>query len=52
MMAIVDAFDAITSVRVYKDALSEEEAYAILRQDSGSHFDGALVEAFIASRGE
>lgn len=52
MMAIVDAFDAITSVRVYKDALSEEEAYAILRQDSGSHFDGALVEAFIASRKE
>lgn len=52
MMAIVDAFDAITSVRVYKDALSEEEAYAILRQDSGSHFDGTLVEAFIASRGE
>lgn len=49
MMAIVDAFDAITSKRVYKDAKSAEEAIAILRKDSGTHFDGRLVEIFVSA---
>ena len=49
MMSIVDAFDTITSKRVYKEAQSPEEAIAILRQDSGTHFDGALVDIFIAA---
>lgn len=49
MMSIVDAFDTITSERVYKKAQSPEEAVAILRQDSGTHFDGELVNIFIAA---
>lgn len=49
MMAIVDAFDAITSERVYKPAKSPEEALAILRKDSGTHFDAGLVELFVTA---
>lgn len=49
MMAIVDAFDAITSQRVYKPARTPEEALAILREDSGTHFDAELVELFITA---
>jgi putative nucleotidyltransferase with HDIG domain len=46
IFAIADSFDALTSHRPYKDAWSCEEALAILRKDSGSHFDPALVLAF------
>ena len=49
MMAIVDAFDAITSERVYKKARTTEEAFEILRKDSGTHFDGELAQIFIAA---
>ena len=52
MMAIVDAFDAITSKRVYKTEKSVEEALEILRKDSGTHFDPDLVEIFISAYAE
>jgi putative two-component system response regulator len=47
IVAIADVFDALTSVRPYKRAWSEEEAIAHLRQQKGKHFDPALVELFI-----
>jgi len=46
IFAVVDVFDALTSKRPYKDAMPLERALGILRQDAGSHFDPALVEAF------
>jgi HD-GYP domain-containing protein (c-di-GMP phosphodiesterase class II) len=46
VFAIVDVFDALTSKRPYKNALPFEDAMAILRRDSGSHFDPALLGAF------
>ena len=45
--AIADVFDALTSVRPYKKAWSEEEAIDFLRQQKAKHFDPALVELFI-----
>lgn len=48
MVAVADVFDALCSRRPYKKALTLEEAFAIIRQDSGSHFDPACVEAFAA----
>ena len=47
MMAIVDTYDAITSYRVYKKALTHEEAVSIILADSGKHFDPYIVNAFM-----
>ncbi|MDH3402592.1 MAG: response regulator [Acidobacteriota bacterium] len=45
IVAACDAYDAITSVRPYKRALSHEEALRRIAADSGSHFDPAVAEA-------
>ena len=42
-MAVADVFDALISKRVYKDAMSIEEAYRILQEDAGTHFDPELI---------
>ncbi|ARU59194.1 HD-GYP domain-containing protein [Oleiphilus messinensis] len=47
IVSIVDAFDAITSVRVYKEARSSLEALRIIYDEKGSHFDDELAERFI-----
>jgi len=46
IIAVADVFDALTSVRPYKEAWPVEDAVAEIRKCSGSHFDPALVEAF------
>ena len=46
IIAVVDVFDALTSVRPYKKAWPVEVAVAEIRKLSSSHFDPALVEAF------
>lgn len=52
IMAVADVFDALTSKRCYKDAMPLAKAYAIIREESGTHFDPAAVEAFFACVGE
>jgi putative two-component system response regulator len=47
IMAIADVYDALTSVRPYKDAFSHEEAVRIITEGSGTQFDPSLVEIFI-----
>ena len=49
IMAVADVFDALTSKRCYKNAMPLEKAYAIIREESGTHFDPAVVEAFFAA---
>jgi HD-GYP domain-containing protein (c-di-GMP phosphodiesterase class II) len=46
IMAVADAFDAMTSTRPYREALPEEDALAELKQHAGSHFDPRVVGAF------
>jgi putative nucleotidyltransferase with HDIG domain len=46
MFAVVDAFDALTSKRPYRDKISTEEAVQYLRDQSGSLFDPEIVEVF------
>jgi putative two-component system response regulator len=44
--AVADVFDALTSKRPYKEALSLDQAFGILRQESGKSFDPAVIDAF------
>ncbi|PDZ42282.1 HD-GYP domain-containing protein, partial [Bacillus wiedmannii] len=46
IVAIADAFDAMTSSRAYRSALSPEEAYKRIIEGSGSQFDPSLVALF------
>lgn len=48
VIAVADAFDSMTSTRSYRQARGIGEAIEELRKGSGSQFDPALVEAFIA----
>jgi len=48
LLAAVDAYSAMTLDRPYRKALSHEEAKEELRKGSGSQFDPAVVEAFLA----
>ena len=48
--AVADVFDALTQERPYKSAWSEADAVAEIERGAGSHFDPAVVRAFISSR--
>jgi putative two-component system response regulator len=45
IVAACDAYDAITSVRSYKQALSHEEALRRIAMDRGHHFDPVVADA-------
>jgi response regulator RpfG family c-di-GMP phosphodiesterase len=47
LMAVADVYDALRSERCYKKALSHEEARDLIAGGTGSHFDPAVVEAFL-----
>jgi hypothetical protein len=47
IIAVADAFDAMTSTRAYRRALPQEVAFTELRDKSGTQFDSACVEALI-----
>jgi HD superfamily phosphohydrolase YqeK len=49
VLAVADAFDAMTSTRSYRGARAVEEAIAELRKWSGAQFDPAFVDAFVAA---
>ena len=44
---MADAFDALTSDRPYRRAVSEGEALAEICQHSGTQFDPDVVEALV-----
>ncbi len=46
IFAIVDVFDALTNDRPYRSAWSLETTLAHMAEESGSHFDPVLLEAF------
>ncbi|MBN1556303.1 MAG: HD domain-containing protein [Phycisphaerae bacterium] len=47
LMAVADVYDALRSERCYKKSLSHEEARDMIAGGTGSHFDPAVVEAFL-----
>ncbi len=48
IVAIADVFDALTSDRVYRPAMTVEQALAILQAGRGTHFDPVLLDHFLA----
>ncbi len=48
IVALADVFDALTSVRPYKEAWSVEDAVKLVKEERGQHFDPKVVDAFIA----
>lgn len=52
IMALADVFDALVSKRCYKDKYSYDEAFKIIEDSLGSHFDPELGRKFIACRKE
>jgi len=54
ILALVDAFEAMTLGRPYRDSIPESEALAEIRRCSGTQFDPKVVEEFerlMAERG-
>jgi diguanylate cyclase (GGDEF)-like protein/PAS domain S-box-containing protein len=47
ILAVADAYDAMTNDRVYSPARSHQEALQELQQNAGTQFDPGLVELFI-----
>ncbi len=52
ILAAVDAFEALTAGRPYRDPVSDAEALAELRRASGTQFDPNVVEALAAALDE
>jgi HD-GYP domain-containing protein (c-di-GMP phosphodiesterase class II) len=49
-MSLADVFDALTSVRCYKDAMPEERAFSIMEEESGRQFDPELIGIMLDHR--
>jgi PAS domain S-box-containing protein len=50
IVAIADVFDALTSDRVYRPAMTIDQALTILRDGRGTHFDPVLLGHFLNDR--
>lgn len=47
IMAVADVYDALVSDRPYRQGWIEEKGVNIIKEDSGSHFDPKVVDAFL-----
>ena len=45
--AVADVFDALSSSRPYKDAYPREKCLSIMLEESGTHFDPTVLDAFL-----
>ena len=50
IMAIADVFDALISKRCYKEKLPIDEAFVIIKDSGGTHFDPILTDIFLEIR--
>jgi len=48
ILSACDVYDALTSRRVYRDAWTSERALALLRAETGTGFDAAVIDALVA----
>ena len=52
IVALADVFDALTSIRPYKEAWSIDKALEYVAEESGKHFDPELVAAMLTMRAQ
>ena len=52
IVALADVYDALTSRRVYKPALTHEIARSMIVAEAGKHFDPEVVAAFLSAENE
>ena len=52
ILAVVDAYDAMTNDRPYRSAMTHEEAMDEIREGKGTQFDPEVVEIFVRVIGE
>jgi len=52
IMAVADVFDALSSVRVYKDAIPPQMAIDVMMGESGTHFDPRIMRVVWKIRDE
>lgn len=52
IMAIADVFDALVSPRCYKDPIPQEKAFAIMEEETGTHFDPVLGKLFLEMKND
>lgn len=52
IISVADAYDTVTTQRLYADVMSQEEALEELRRCCGTQFAPELVEAFSRAIGE
>ena len=54
LLGVADFFDALTSARAYRGAMTQQEAVALVEKGAGTHFDPAVAQALIRlfDRGE
>ncbi len=48
ILAVSDVFDAITSVRHYRNKMPMKEVFKIMSGGKNKHFDGNIIDAFFA----
>ena len=47
LLGVADFFDALTSARAYRPAMSVDQAIGLVLKAAGTHFDPRMVEAMI-----
>jgi putative two-component system response regulator len=48
IMAVADVYDALVADRIYRKAMTAQEAYNLVMDGKGTHFDPHIIEAFAA----
>lgn len=51
LMAVIDVYDALTHERVYKEAMSHEEALDVMKKEAERHFDPFIFSCFLEIEG-
>jgi putative two-component system response regulator len=49
-MAVVDVYDALTTARPYKEAMTMDQSLQIIEEGAGTHFDPQIVEIFCEAK--
>lgn len=52
VLAVADVFDALISKRSYKQQMTFDQAFDIIKKGSGGHFDPQIVDVFLSIRPE